>query len=131
MKTKVPQKAMTSTIGVIAEASLRELARVLVAASTPGAPPPACSGSPKTVAASQATSGPNRATATMKSITTPSAKLAASAPVAWAASDAITIPPTSATVPNAIRTIPGRRCSTAASPSAWLGRALEGRRAAR
>ena len=56
---------------------------------------------------SQATSGPSRATASMKSMTIPSAVLAASSPEVCAATAASTMPPTSAATPSRVRITPG------------------------
>lgn len=97
-KTRVEEKAMASTIGVIAEASRRAWVRELAAASRP-AGPVARSGRPNTAAQARATSGPSRATASMKSMTTPREALAASSPVFPAARRAQTIPPTRAARP--------------------------------
>ncbi|WP_434101173.1 hypothetical protein [Streptomyces malaysiensis] len=129
MKTRVEAKAMASTIGVIAEARRRALARLLAEAGWAGAGP-ARSGRPISHAHRRAMSGPSRATASMNSITTPRAALAASSPEAEAATPVMTMPPARAATPSTVRMTPGRSRSTAASPSARPGGIRAGRRAA-
>lgn len=97
-KTRVEEKATASTMGVIAEASLRAFVREL-AAARPAAGPAARSGSPKRKAHSRAISGPSRATASMNSMTTPSAAFAESSPDEAAARPEQAIPPPRAARP--------------------------------
>ncbi len=125
------QKAVTITIGTRADASLRALARELAAARAPGAPAARPrSGSPRTLADARATSGPSSATPVMPAITTPNAVLAALVPDIVEDSTPRTTVPASASTPSTVRTGPVRTRAVAASPSAWLGRAFAGRRAA-
>lgn len=105
MKTSVEEKAMASTIGVIAEASRREFVRELAAASEPDAPATR-SGRPMTAAQIRAISGPRRPTAIMKNMTTPSAAFAASSPLVEAATPAKSPPPMRAAMPSGVRIQP-------------------------
>lgn len=129
MKTSVEAKAIASTIGVIAEANRRALVRELAAASTAEAPPPRSS-RPKSAAHSRATSGPSRATASMKSMMTPREALAALSPAEEEATPAKTAPPTRAPSPRTVRMTPGRNRSTEASMSACPGLIFAGLRPA-
>ncbi len=117
-------------MGVSAEASRRALARELAAARCPGGAWAAWSGRPRAMALNRATSGPRSATASMKSMTTPRAVLAASSPEPAAASPASVAPPAAAARPRAVRTRPIARRSVCASASALPGATRDGRRAA-
>ncbi len=127
--TSVPQKAVTITIGTVAEASRREPARALSAASEAEAPA-ARSSTPTRPTAPRTSHGPSSPTATRKHITTPSAVFAAAAPGSWAATTASATAPAVNSAPNTVRTAPGAPGPAAASPSACVGRSRAQRRAA-